>query len=587
MAIHGVVSTYFGDLEYDIGKSLNWTRYFCDTTYIMDTNSVDASRRYVVDWAKAFPDVKYSFFVGSPSFFGSPSTAADWRKESFLRARKAWKYSDTDWVLFIDGTEALNVYHEPPKEAIPVAVSTDTVGQTLTVFTAEDPHGIAVGNIATLDQVRVSASPVAGADPVEYSFDGKFLVLSVTSDSFTVYYSDPMPSVTEYSLDTGYTPLAVYTNEPPGYYDGALFQSWINAEIAAAQGNGKSLISLDGWAMIRSEMSSILLKVIDTGFTSSIFGITTDGDGDPAVLAPRCDEFYLPMGNLIRLAQVGTLADPDFDWSRLDQPQVSLTDAHQADLLSVISYAYLRWAENPTDMTQSVDPDAPHYVAGDAANPPLRPVSIESDAGFAMRRFISTVRPLEGAPTDWEDPDDDGVQPMVGDYQKLDTYMYATVDEGSFDGYLKYGGSPLYPGVVRKNLREGVWYTSTPQTSVRYEVSAVAYAAGVITVTTAKDHKLVAGQKVTVYGTSGSFQTSDAGYGVFDGEYVIASVPTSNSFTYIRDLGSSFIVTQTPVSDSYIITMTSNMGSVPWNYLLNTFSVGDPFAWIKAGSRYV
>lgn len=589
MAIHGIVSTYFGDLEYDIGKSLNWTRYFCDTSFVLDTNSADSSRRYVVDWAKTFPDVKYSVFLGNPSFFGSRFNAANWRQESYLRAKQAWNYSDDDWVLFIDGTEALNVYHDPPRQITPVSVTVvDTgVSKNLTVVTDEDPNGIAVGNIVTLEGVRVSVGTVAGADSIDYPFDGRFLVTSVTDDSFTVGCPYEFPVVTDEPPLVSYGPIAEYTNEPPGFFEGQLFQSWINAETAAAESDGKSLIALDGWAMVRSQMSSILLKVIDTGFTDTIHDITVDLDGDPAILAPRCDEFYLSMGNLIRLAKVSALDDfAASDWQRLDQPQTSLIDARQADRLSLISYAYLRWAERPTDMTQSVDPNAPHYVVGDDIDPPLRPVSIDVDAGFAMRRLISTVRPVAGAPTVWESPDDDGVQPMVGSFQKLDTVMHATIDEGKFAGYLKYGGTPLYPGVVRKNLREGVWYTDTPQSSSRHQIVAVSYSNGAVTITTDRPHQLAVGQKITVYGTSGSFQTGDDGYGVFDGEHVIASVPTSNTFTYIRDLGSSFIVTQTSVSDSYIITMTNNMGSVPWNYLLNTFSVGDPFTWIRAGSRY-
>ena len=95
MAIHGIVSTYFGDLEFDIGKSLNWTKPFCDTMYVMDINTADSSRQYVVDWDRSFPSVKKSFF-SQYSFLTNPTTAKNWRKESFNRAKTAWNYDSND-----------------------------------------------------------------------------------------------------------------------------------------------------------------------------------------------------------------------------------------------------------------------------------------------------------------------------------------------------------------------------------------------------------------------------------------------------------------------------------------------------------
>lgn len=584
MAIHGVISTYFGDLEYDIGKSLNWTKYFCDTSYVMDANNDDASRRYVVDWDKTYPDVKYSFHSGA-SFFGSSANAAAWRKESFTRAKAAWNYASSDWVLFIDGTEALNVYHAPPIEVglLSVAIASGEL-----TFTTDGAHGISSGNIIVVDGASVTGTPLVGdgAD-VSYLLDGRYVVTAVAGDTFTVSSSTPLPSIADTALDAA--GLGYYTTEPPGYFDGSMFQSWIQSEIASAVAAGKDLISLDGWAMVRSSpVEEISLRIVDTGYanTSKIFGVEYENDDPtkPLVKAPRCDEFYVPMGNLVRLAKVSALSNPSFNWQLLDQPQ-TYSGAAQAELLSLISYAYLRWAERPTDMTQAVDSNAPNYVVGDATDPPLRPVSVDVDAGFAMRRLISEVRPLTGLPLVWEDQDADGQQPLVGDYQKLDTFMYPVYDNGIFQGYLKYGGTPLYPGVVRKNLREGVWYAPTGNRAIRLQVSAVRFLSGVATFTTSEPHYLSPGTVVTVYGSSGFFSSGDDAYGVFDGEFTVSSV-TSNTISCIRNtIDTGITVPTTSVNNVFLITMTANMGSVPWNYLLNTFSVPDPFVWIRAGSR--
>lgn len=116
MSIHGIISSYFGDNELDVGKSVTWTQLFCDTEFILDAQVGATIRRFVIDWAKTFPDAEYSYNAGT-SFLSSPLEAAEWRKVSFERADAEFGYSEDDWVLFVDATEGLSVDDETPPES--------------------------------------------------------------------------------------------------------------------------------------------------------------------------------------------------------------------------------------------------------------------------------------------------------------------------------------------------------------------------------------------------------------------------------------------------------------------------------------
>src|SRR5262245_59549880 len=101
--IHGLIGAQFGDLEFDVGKSVRWSMFFQDDTYIMDVNLGD-QRYWVVNWTAPFPtaepgDTGHNFFV----------TPAQWRKEQFQAGDAALKYADTDWVLFVDAHEGLSM----------------------------------------------------------------------------------------------------------------------------------------------------------------------------------------------------------------------------------------------------------------------------------------------------------------------------------------------------------------------------------------------------------------------------------------------------------------------------------------------
>lgn len=588
MAIHGVVSTYFGDLEYDLGKSLGWTQNFCDSVYVYDVNTSDGSRQYIIDWDRQIPKGKYSF---SPtSFFGSPARAAAWRKQSFEKADAAWSYNENDWVLFVDGTEGLNVFHDVPVSVVIESAAVEIDGpSTLITFTLDGPHDIAVGN-----RLRVQGATVVD-DPDIWFFDSVYLVVDTGPTSVTVLSDQSHAAL----ADTALTSIggAFYTTEPVGYHEGNLFQSWLSAERSLALEAGKDLISLPGWALVRSgspEALSLRVPNQERAIRDGqpvIPGAYFVGE-DLVIDTQRCEKYYLNMGPLVRFARVGALRDPEFDWGLLDLPNESLTESYYTDRLALISYAYVRWSENPVNMTQSVEPTASNYVDPNAGGIPLRPVTVDTDTGFAMRRLISTVRKIEGFPTEWEDEDGLGEQPMVGDQPLLDMVMVeafrydTTTSTLVLKGFGSFGGSPLYPGILRRNLREGVWYTSVVGKAVVVPFSTVAYddETRLVTVVTAKPHYLAPGQRVTVAGTNPSLIGLD-GYGMFDGEAVLVATPTATSFTYRRETDFGLISpTTTPMG--YAITMPDSRGPIPWNYLLHEFGVTDPAEWIRAGSRF-
>lgn len=588
MAIHGVVSTYFGDLEYDLGKSLGWTQNFCDSVYVLDVNTSDGSRQYIIDWDRQLPKGKYSF---SPSsFFGSPDRAAQWRQQSFERADAAWGYSSNDWVLFVDGTEGLSVFHDFPVDVDILSAAVENDGAaTFITFTLDDSYNINVG-----DRLHVQGATVVD-DPATWFFDGVYLVTDVAADLVTVLSVQSHSTLADTALDA--LGGAFYTTEPPGYHEGMIFQSWLYAELNAAQDDGKDLVTIPGWALVRSGSPQALpLRVPNQERAIR--------DGQPVIpgayfVGPDlvvdnqwAEKYYVSMGPLVRLAKVSALRDPSFDWHLLDQPQESLPTAYESERLDIISYAYIRWSDNPANMTQSVDPDASNYVDVMSGGIPLRPVTVETDAGFAMRRLISTVRPVEGLPTEWEEDDDLGEQPVVGSSFRLELSMveafrYDPSSESMvLKGFGSFGGSPIYPGILRHNLREGVWYTSADSRAVVVPFSSVSYdeTTHLVTVTTAKPQYLLPGQRITVAGTNPSFTGLD-GFGLFDGEAVVVESPSFTTFTYRRDTDfGSVATTSTPMG--YAITMPESRGPIPWNYLLNVFGVPDPAEWIRAGSRH-
>jgi len=100
--IHGVVGSQFGDLEFDVGKSVRWAEHFCNDMFITDVNT-GVQRYWVINWSATFPDAEHN--VTGRNFFTDP---VPWRKEQFAAGDKAFGYNDADWCFFIDAHEGLS-----------------------------------------------------------------------------------------------------------------------------------------------------------------------------------------------------------------------------------------------------------------------------------------------------------------------------------------------------------------------------------------------------------------------------------------------------------------------------------------------
>lgn len=100
--IHAIIGAQLGDLEIDIGKSVPWTSFFASDVYLTDINVGDP-RYWIIDWDRTFRTAKYTSLT--IDYFTDP---AGWREAQFLMADAAWNYHPNDWVLFIDGHEALS-----------------------------------------------------------------------------------------------------------------------------------------------------------------------------------------------------------------------------------------------------------------------------------------------------------------------------------------------------------------------------------------------------------------------------------------------------------------------------------------------
>ena len=114
--IHALVGAQFGDLEFDIGKSVRWTQWFTDDVFITDVNYGD-QRYWIIDWTQSFPDVNYKTNTG-PSYFDDPVA---FRKRQFADAEQfardneqALVFDNDDWILWVDAHEGLSVDNTAP-----------------------------------------------------------------------------------------------------------------------------------------------------------------------------------------------------------------------------------------------------------------------------------------------------------------------------------------------------------------------------------------------------------------------------------------------------------------------------------------
>lgn len=302
MKIHGIASSYFGDQEWDLGASVRWLQYFCDTEYALDANLNFRPRSYFIAWDKTFRDVRYGYF-SSHDFFAGPEAAAVWRQTAFEKADASWGYDEDDWVLFVDCTEVICVdTNNPPPELAPEDLSRDLDLDPFRNYVLQE-----------IDN--------AGAAEVIYL---PFWAYTRSSAPFMVY-GEIEPNLQDI-LDTLVLP-------------GQTYQGLTADELIRAN---------------RTAQTSVFNYFTNPGF-------------------------------LPRLVKVSALRDPGFDWESLDTfvETVPVGGAESLIALSLISYAYARWTSDPS----RIDPSTGY------------PESEEADEGFAMRKAISSVRPIDGLST--------------------------------------------------------------------------------------------------------------------------------------------------------------------------------------------
>jgi hypothetical protein len=549
MAIHAIVSSYFGEYEYDLNHSLNWTRNFCDTVYVLDNNISQKPRVDIERIAGIYDNIKYGF-EGVP-FFGVEE-AASWRKRSYALGKQAWNYENDDWVIFVDGTEGLNFYHAVPVDIELTGI--ETIGGDTLTFTSVN-HNATVGNRVTI------TSLIYTIDSIEFNFSGSYFINEVTEDTFTVT-SNFLGSSSFEEFDSPVN--ASYTTEPDGYFTGDFLKCWINHESNKAQSESKDFVSIPFKAMVRSGTpKQVIFK--------SFFGQEDVIESN----VTTANTYWLPAEDLqlVRLGKVSGL-DSLTDWTILDQLSSSFPEASTADNLSILSYAYLRWAENPVQMTQSVDSTAPNY----SSTKPLFPLSELYDVGFSMRKKISNVRPLDGAPfDDWNWEDDEGIRPLSNGHALYELELL----EHPGGGYTEYGGTPLYTKFVRSRLKGGVDPNPTAAAvtaPIRVPISAGSASDGFVTIKTSSRHSLTTGMRIVVFGAGKEF----------DGSYVVHDVPlvngkpSTNLFRYA--VTNNVTVPTTPLTVAQLVVVPNYRRQIRWDYALNKVGMDDPVLWVSLGT---
>ena len=114
--IHALIGAPFGDLEFDIGKSVRWTQWFSDDVLITDVN-LGEPRYWVVNWDKTFPEAHHN--ITGVNYFVDP---VGFRKAqfAFALADPTIILEDADWVLFVDAAEGMSVDDTSPPNDVDV-----------------------------------------------------------------------------------------------------------------------------------------------------------------------------------------------------------------------------------------------------------------------------------------------------------------------------------------------------------------------------------------------------------------------------------------------------------------------------------
>ena len=469
MAIHGIMSSYFGDQEYDIGKAVRWMQYFCDTEYAVDINLSSKPRGYLISWAKSFPNVSYGYNSAFPFF--APN-AAQWRKDSFDKANSVWNYDPDDWVIFIDCTEGLCV---------------DTVNNSLPVVGGVDTRPVDEFGLPMYSPSEIADGlPDADLGPGAVQDDG-------TGDpgsdySFTTLGQPWNPPDPGEGLPN---PNAALGEDNP-------FKAWVEQEIDNADTNlggagSAEIIHLPVWAYLHDSGAYTVDRTIDEEFQAEI-DATPDGqlvrglsksDATAAntTVTTTARSRYAFAGYSPRIFKVQQLIDFAGDltpsgWGMIDEFSSGATTGGVEDtpeqVLSVVSYAYARWSSDPANYDFH----------------PRIPNDESTDEGWKMRQKISTVRavPLMNAATWATDQDDSAVEHEYWGWQEPDLDIAnASSETGGFSAQFSSAYSvdfrsfeadpivlgptawmvgkpelatPLYDNVFRDNPRDGLFYLS-------------------------------------------------------------------------------------------------------------------------------
>lgn len=107
--VHALVGAPYGDMEFDVGKSVGWLSRFVDDLFVTDIN-FGVQRYWVVNWTASFNNTYYRF--SGKNFFDDP---AAYRQGQFDDAVKyaasnpvQLEYDDNDWVIFLDAHEGMS-----------------------------------------------------------------------------------------------------------------------------------------------------------------------------------------------------------------------------------------------------------------------------------------------------------------------------------------------------------------------------------------------------------------------------------------------------------------------------------------------
>lgn len=107
MQVHGIMCSYLGDGELDLGTTSRWLESFVDTIFYFDLGYGDQPGQFSVDYARTFPEAKFAYH--NPRDPAIWTNASAYRKEAFDAAMAAWSYSVDDWVIFVDASESLAI----------------------------------------------------------------------------------------------------------------------------------------------------------------------------------------------------------------------------------------------------------------------------------------------------------------------------------------------------------------------------------------------------------------------------------------------------------------------------------------------